>query len=61
MDDLLKRYVKEFGEVPPPIMTTNYDDPIYIKLMEIALYRGKALTMDEVSEEFDKVEYDLAE
>lgn len=61
MDRLLEKYSYTFNCLPPLIVTANYDDPIYIKLMEIALNRGKALTMDEVSEEFDKVEYDLAE
>ena len=59
--DLLDEYIDKFGEVPPKIITTNYEDDIYIKLMEIALHTGKKITMEQLSDEFDKVEYDLAE
>ena len=47
MNQIIKEYFDEFGEFPPLIMTTTYEDEIYQKLMKKAIERGERITDDE--------------
>lgn len=56
--DIIKRYVAKF-DFPPQVITTDLDNPIYIKLMKKALEENREITREEVEKEFSKVDYDL--
>ena len=61
MSKLLDKYSELFGEIPPLMMTTNYEDPIYKRLMRKALKTGVSITMDDLDKAFEDVEFDLVD
>ena len=61
MNQIIKEYFDEFGEFPPLIMTTTYEDEIYQKLMKKAIERVERITDDELNEAFKNVKYDDVE
>jgi hypothetical protein len=56
------KYIDKFGDLPPiPMMiSSGYDDPRYIKMLENALKTGKKVTIEDLNKWFpmkDDVDY----
>lgn len=56
---ILEQYVDKFLEFPPLLVTTNYNDPIYKKLMKNAIKSGVKITTDDLDEAFKDIPFDL--
>lgn len=56
---LLDQYIKRFGEKPPKLMTTNYNNEIYQRLMKEALEDNIPITWEDVEEAFENTQYDV--
>lgn len=56
---ILEQYVDKFLEFPPFLIATNYNDPIYKRLMKKAIKIGVKITMDDLDEAFKDIPFDL--
>lgn len=63
MNSLLIDYISKFGETPPSIMMIDFDDPIYLKLMRVALDTGLQITLEDLEKEMERqnIVFDLGE
>lgn len=57
-NEILKEYVLKFG-YPPKIITIDFEDEIYIKLMKEALKRNSEILLEEIEQVVSKIDYDL--
>ena len=57
-NDIAKKYLDMFGEMPFLLTTQSYEDEDYQVLMLIAINRGSPLTEEEIAEYFQN-DYDL--
>ena len=59
-NEVLRAYWEKFYSFPPLMMTTNYADPIYIKLMKDAISLNTPITIDILGDAFKNVIFDVA-
>ena len=57
---ILKEYFLKFGEFPPLLMTTTYENPKYVELMKEAIIFGEPITLEKLGLYFYN-NYDIIE
>lgn len=58
MSELLKKYVEEFGEYPPKLKMTSYDDSIYQQLLKDALDEHYPISKDDMEQAYAGLKID---
>lgn len=60
-DELLRKYLEMFDELPPLLMSFSYNHPIYLKLMKQAIENNEPITAQKVEQEIEKngIKYDV--
>lgn len=59
MNETLEKYYDMFGDYPPRVITMDYENEVYIKLMDEAIKNNKPISTFDLDEALDGIEYDL--
>lgn len=57
---VLKEYFLKFGDFPPLLTTTTYENPKYVELMKEAIISGEPITLEKLGLYFYN-DYDVIE